>query len=192
MSPRDKARAGGSSGDFSALIRDCGEKAYNFAYRLSGNEADARDLVGEAFAKAYEHFGRYDPARPFESWLYRILHNIFLDGVRRYSHGHTVSLDAPAPVEDAAWEEILPSGDEEPGEGLVRREEDTLVQRALDSLPVHYRTAVVLCDVEGLSYEQIGEIMACPVGTVRSRIHQGRVLARKAYEQMEKKGGGLQ
>ena len=195
MPPGRKADGGKESDPsraFSELVRTCGEKAYNFAYRLSGNEADARDLVGEAFAKAYEHFGRYDPARPFEAWLFRILHNVYLDAARRHAHGRTVSLDAPAPVEDAAWEEILPGGGEEPAEGLLRREEDSMVQRALESLPVHYRSAVALCDIEGLSYDEIGEIMACPVGTVRSRIHQGRLLVRKAYEEMAKSGGRLQ
>jgi RNA polymerase sigma-70 factor (ECF subfamily) len=174
---------------FSELIRRCGEKAYNFAFRLAGNEPDARDLVQEAFVRAYAHFDTYDKTRPFETWLFRILQNIYLDGVRRYAHGHTVSLDAPAPVEDAAWEEIIPSGEPEPTEGLMRQESEKLVQRALETLPVHYRTAVVLCDIEGLSYEEIGEVMACPVGTVRSRIHQGRLLVKKALEEIDK--GGL-
>lgn len=177
------------AGDFSDLIRECGEKAYNFAYRLAGNEQDARDLVQEAFARAYEHFGSYDPSRPFDTWLLRILHNIFLDGVRRFSHSRTVSLDAPAPVEDSSWEEILPAADAGMGEGLEKTESLGILDQALASIPVHYRTAVTLCDIEGLSYEDIGKIMACPVGTVRSRIHQGRVLIRKAYEELEKRRG---
>lgn len=177
------------AGNFSELIRRCGEKAYNFAYRLAGNDQDARDLVQEAFARAFAHFGAYDQSRPFDAWLLRILHNIFLDGVRRYSHDHTVSLDAPAPVQDSSWEEILPATDKEPSAGLESRESDAMLQQALNSVAVHYRTAVTLCDIEGLSYEKISQIMACPVGTVRSRIHQGRVLIRKAYEQLERKGG---
>ena len=195
MRPKDQSssRSGEDpTGSFSELIRACGEKAYNFAYRLSGNEHDARDLVQEAFVRAYEHFGSYDPSRPFETWLFRILHNIFLDGVRRYAHRHTVSLDAPSPVEDAPWEEIIPAGDPEPTSGMMRQESDEMVQKALNSVPVHYRTAVTLCDIEGLSYEEIGEIMACPIGTVRSRIHQGRQLIRKAYESLENAGGKLQ
>jgi len=173
---------------FSDLIREHGEKAYNFAYRLSGNEHDAKYLVQGAYAKAYQHFESYDPDRPFDSWLCRILHNIYLDGVRLYAHGHSVSLDAPAPVEDSSWDEILPGRDPEPSAELTRKEEDVLLQKALNAVPVHYRTAVTLCDIEGLSYEQISEIMACPVGTVRSRIHQGRLLIRKAYEELEKGG----
>jgi len=170
------------------MIRRCGEKAYNFAYRLSGNEQDAWDLVQEALVRAWQHHDSYDKSRPFETWLCKILHNIYLDGVRRYAHGHTVSLDAPAPREDTSWDELLPGDDPEPGSGMLRREEDELVQKTLNSLPPHYRAAVVLCDMEGLSYEQIGEIMSCPVGTVRSRIHQGRALARRALTQQPKTG----
>lgn len=132
---------------------------------------------------------RTDETRPFETWLFRILHNVYLDGVRKYAHGHTVSLDAPAPVEDSAWEEIIPADDPEPASGMMRREEDGLLQKALVAIPLHYRTAVVLCDMEGMSYEEIGKIMSCPVGTVRSRIHQGRQLLRHAFETLEK--GGL-
>jgi len=177
---------------FPELIRLYGEKAYNFAFRLAGNEPDARDLTSEAFARAFEHFSSYDPSKPFDSWLLRILRNIYLDGVRLYSHGHSVSLDAAAPVEGSSWEEILPGDDPELGSGIERKQTDELVQKALDALPVHYKTAVTLCDVEGLSYEQIGEIMACPVGTVRSRIHEGRKIMKETFEKLEKSGGRAQ
>jgi RNA polymerase sigma-70 factor (ECF subfamily) len=63
-----------------------------------------------------------------------------------------------------------------------------MVQRALNSLPIHYRTAVTLCDIENLSYEQMGEVMSCPLGTVRSRVHEGRRLLRKAFEKLYDKG----
>jgi RNA polymerase sigma-70 factor (ECF subfamily) len=174
---------------FVELIRRYGEKAYNFAYRLAGNEPEARELVQEAFVRAYESFQRYDPSRPFDAWVDRILHNVYMDGVRRCSHRLTVSLDAPPPAAvEALWEELLPGGDEDPMDGLLRRETDALLQKALDSLPVEFRSAVALCDVEGLSYERIGGVMACPIGTVRSRIHQGRLLLRKAFEKLQRKG----
>ena len=178
--------------EFQEFIRRHGEKAYNFAYRLAGNEQDARDLVQEAFARALQHQESYDAARPFDSWLHRILHNIYLDGVRRYAHRHTVSLDSPSPVEDEGWEEIIRGSDADPADLVVRQEKDLMIQKALNSLPAVYRSAVVLCDIEGLSYERIGEIMACPLGTVRSRIHHGRMLVRKAFEELEKKGERLQ
>ena len=174
---------------FAGLIARAGDKAYNFAYRLSGNEPDARDLVQEAFSRAFEHSESYDPARPFDSWLLRILHNVFLDAMRRHSHSRTVSLDAPAPVEDANWADLLPTDEPSASDEMVLKESLDLLQKAMARLPTLYRSAIALCDIEGLSYEQIAEVMAIPVGTVRSRIHQGRVLLRKAYEELERSGG---
>jgi len=173
---------------FFEWLRLHGEKAYNFAYRLAGNEADARDLVQDAFLRAYEHRDRYDPSRPLDSWLLRILQNIYIDGIRRYAHKHTVSIDAPMPTGEASWDELLDDAGSDPGDAMIRRETDALVQRALNSLAVHYRTAVALSDIEGYSYEKIGEIMSCPIGTVRSRIHQGRTLMRKAFEALQRGG----
>jgi RNA polymerase sigma-70 factor (ECF subfamily) len=174
---------------FAGLIAQAGDKAYNFAYRLAGNEPDARDLVQEAFSRALEHAGAYDPTRPFDSWLMRILHNVFLDSMRRHSHSRTVSLDAPAPVEDAGWADLLPEDEPSPADELILKESLDLLQRALARLPITYRSAIALCDIEGMSYEEIAQVMAIPVGTVRSRIHQGRVLLRKAYEELERSGG---
>ena len=177
---------------FAGLLRQAGDKAHNFAYRLAGNEQDARDLVQEAFARALEHAGSYDPSRAFDSWLLRILHNIFLDGARRLAYRRTVSLDAPTPVSDSSWEDILPARDLSATDELIRRESIDMVQLALERLPPHYKAAIVLCDIEGLAYDDIARIMDVPVGTGRSRILQGRVLARKAYEELERSGGRRQ
>ncbi|MBV9081019.1 MAG: sigma-70 family RNA polymerase sigma factor [Elusimicrobia bacterium] len=170
---------------FEENVRRCNDKAYNFAFRLTGNEQDARDLVQEAFSHALEHLARYDPKRPFEPWLNRILRNIYLDSVRRYDRKHTVSLDGPSPIEDMPWENIIPGKDRTPAEQADKKETEQLVQRALDSVPVQYRTAVVLCDIEKYSYERISQILECPIGTVRSRIHQGRLLMRKSFEKLQ-------
>jgi RNA polymerase sigma-70 factor (ECF subfamily) len=72
---------------------------------------------------------------------------------------------------------------------MVRKESLDLLQKAMTRLPTTYRSAIALCDIEGLSYEEIAVVMEIPVGTVRSRIHQGRVLLRKAYEELERSGG---
>ena len=173
------------SENFADFITRYGEKAYNFAYRLAGNEQDARDLVQEAFSHALKHIEKYDRTRPFEPWFNRILKNIYLDGVRRYEQKHTVSLDGPSPLEDVPWEHIIPGWDPTPAEQLDKKETHQLVQRALNSLPVQYRVAVTLCDIEKYSYDQISEVIGCPIGTVRSRIHQGRLLMRKAFEKLQ-------
>lgn len=179
-----------SRDNFLEMIRRHGDKAYNFAYRLSGNDDDARDLVQEAFTRAFEHRDRYDPSRPFESWVFKIMQNIYLDMVRRKENQGKVSLDSPGPGDDSGWDEVLPGPDPDPVDEALRSERDVLLQKALGMLPVHYRTAVALSDIEGLPYEQIGLVMSCPVGTVRSRIHQGRVLLRRAYRSLQQEGGG--
>src|SRR5690242_7402514 len=132
---------------FPALVRSLGDKAYGFAYKLAGNEADARDLVQQAFTKAFENLNRFDTTRPFEPWFFRILKNIHLDWMRRYERKHSRSLEETSPLEEGSWEEILPSKEPEPIQQLERDEERRLVRKALESLPQHYRTALTLCDM---------------------------------------------
>jgi RNA polymerase sigma-70 factor (ECF subfamily) len=170
--------------NFPALVRTYGDKAYGFAFRLTRNEADARDLVQEAFTKALQNFEKFDRTRAFEPWFFRIMKNIFLDWMRRYDRKHTTSLEHTSPNDDRAWEEILPSSEKSPDEQLERGEEQAVAMRALESLPAHYKTAITLCDIENYSYEEIAKIMDCPVGTIRSRIHQGRVLLKQTYEKL--------
>ncbi|MCB4757519.1 MAG: sigma-70 family RNA polymerase sigma factor [Elusimicrobia bacterium] len=167
---------------FSDLIRQCGDYAYNFAYRLCGNESDANDLVQGAFMKALENIDNYDPSKPFQPWLNRILHNLYVDNMKRYEKRKSVSLDAETPAEDESWSNVLPENKPGPIENLSSQELDETVQSALDRLDGDYRTAIILSDIEGKSYEEISQIMGCPIGTVRSRIHRGRTLLRKILE----------
>src|SRR5262245_54045717 len=125
--------------DFERLVREHGPRAYRFALRLAGNESDARDLVQEAFARAFRARGTFDDARPFEAWLLRILRNVYLDGVRRYEHRRGVSLDVPASEDGGSWESLLSDGRPDPAGELVMRDRDKTVREALASLPPHYR-----------------------------------------------------
>lgn len=170
--------------EFVALLKNNGDKVYNFAWRLAGNEQDAWDLFQETLMKAYSHFESYDQSRPFDSWLFKILQNVYLDERRRNSRKTVASLDAPSPISGKPWEEILSGTDLNPLERLSKEENADLVQRALAGLPPLYRSAVILCDMEGLSYDAIAEVMDCPIGTVRSRVHQARLLLKKAFEDL--------
>lgn len=165
---------------FEDLLRKHHRQAYNLAYRMTGNEADAEDLVQEAFVRAYRFFDRYDTRLPFTSWLYRIMTNAHIDVLRRRSRMRTVSLDEPVKGDDGesslAWE--LPDEGPNPEEILLSDVLDETLQRGLASLPDPFRWAVLLADVEGLSYDEISDVMNCSVGTVRSRIHRGRKLLR--------------
>ena len=164
---------------FSDLLSKCGDAAYNFALRLSGNESDARDLVQSAFMKALENIRSFDPSKPFQPWLNTILHNLYVDQVKRYERSHVVSLDAPGPVDDGSWSDLLADSLLTPLEQLTQGEIETMVQSALGKLDLAFRTPVILSDMEHLSYEEISKIMDCPVGTVRSRIHRGRQILKK-------------
>ena len=170
--------------EFVALLKNNGDKVYNFAWRLAGNEQDAWDLFQETLMKAYSHFESYDRSRPFDSWLFKILQNVYLDERRRSSRKTVASLDAPSPISGKPWEEILSGTDLNPLERLTKEENADLVQKALAGLPPLYRSAVILCDMEGLSYDAIAEVMDCPLGTVRSRVHQARLLLKKAFEDL--------
>ena len=176
-----------SNDEFEVLLKKHCEKAYNFAWRLVGNGPDAWDLLQEALMKAYTHFNSYDKTRPFDSWLMKILQNIYLDALRKNSRQPLASLDSEPSTPGKSWEEILPHRDPHPLENLSQIENLDFVQQALNSLPPLYKTAVVLCDMENLSYDEISKVMDCPIGTVRSRVHQGRLLLKKAFDEREKK-----
>ena len=157
---------------FESLIRDTYKQAYGLAYRLTGNVAEAEDLVQESFLRAYRFFHRYDESLPFTSWLYRIMTNAHIDMVRRRGRLKTTSLEASGTDGSTTWE--LPDMDASPDRIMLSHALDEPVQKALTSMTPEFRTAVLLADVEGLAYEEVADIMRTSVGTVRSRIHRGR------------------
>ena len=154
-----------------AVARSHGRFLYNVAYRLTGNDDDAYDLVQEALLRVRKGLETYQPGS-MEAWLSRIVTNVFLDEVRRRRRRPVEALP-----EDP--ERLLPSS---PGADEATESLPDDVQVALRRLPEDFRTAVVLCDVVGLSYEEIAEALSVPVGTVRSRIHRGRRLLRAALQ----------
>lgn len=167
---------------FEVLMRNSYRQAFSLAYRLTGNKAEAEDLVQESYLRAYRFFHRYDDALPFTSWLYRIMTNAHIDSVRRKSRIKTTSLDQPMGDHASAWE--LPSNDDRPGDAMLAETMDAPVQEALKSIKPEFRMAVLLADVDGMAYEEIAEVMQTSVGTVRSRIHRGRTQLRKRLLQM--------
>jgi RNA polymerase sigma-70 factor, ECF subfamily len=142
------------------------------AYRLTGNDADAQDLVQEVLLRVRRGLVTYRPGS-LEGWLSRITTNAFLDDVRRRRRRPTVPLP-----EDA--DRILSDGAGDPDEALAASSLPADIQAALLALPEDFRVAVVLCDVVGLQYDEIAADLGVPIGTVRSRIHRGRALLRKA------------
>ena len=147
-------------------------RVYRLAYRLTGNPHDAEDLTQEVFVRVFRSLDTYTPGT-FEGWLHRVTTNLFLDGARRKQR---IRFDALSDERAARLRSSSPSPDIAYAD--MHFEDD--VERALATLPPDFRAAVVLCDVEGLSYEEIAEILGAKLGTVRSRIHRGRAQLRAA------------
>ncbi len=153
------------------VVREHSARVYRLAYRLTGDKHDAEDLTQEVFVRVFRSLSTYTPGT-FEGWLHRITTNLFLDQVRRKAR---IRFDA---LPDDA--ERLPSRDRGPAQVYDDTHFDHDVQAALDALPPDFRAAVVLCDLEGLSYDEIAATLGIKIGTVRSRIHRGRSQLRAA------------
>nr|WP_198428210.1 RNA polymerase sigma factor SigE [Nocardia bovistercoris] len=147
------------------LVREHADRVYRLAYRLSGDAQDAEDLTQETFIRVFRSLSNYQPGT-FEGWLHRITTNLFLDMVRRRNRIRMEALP-----EDY---ERVPADGPTPEDAYHDARLDPDLQSALDSLAPEFRAAVVLCDIEGLSYEEIGATLGVKLGTVRSRIHRGR------------------
>jgi RNA polymerase sigma-70 factor, ECF subfamily len=156
------------------LVRDHGARVYRLAYRLTGNRPDAEDLTQDVFVRVFRSLHRFQPGT-FEGWLHRITTNLFLDSARRRQK---IRFDGLA---DGSAER-LPSAWPGPSEQLADADLDHDVAAALAALTPEFRAAVVLCDIEGLSYEEISAVLDVKIGTVRSRIHRGRAQLRAALD----------
>ena len=151
-----------------------GDKIYGVAYRLTGNAEEAADLTQDVFVRVGRNLHRYQPGT-FDGWLYRITKNLFLDTVRRRTR---IRME-PLPEEE--WRTPA-TEDPGPADVIERRTLEARLERGLGTLSTDFRLAVVLCDVEGLTYEEIAEVTGWPLGTVRSRIHRGRKQLRDHLE----------
>lgn len=154
---------------------------YNFAFHLTYDEDDANDLVQETYMKAYRFADSYVEGTNAKAWLFKILKNAFINEYRKKSK-------QPNKVD---YEEIVSYHDQEDVKlvgTLDLREEifqDMLgdeVTKAINSLPVDFRTVILLCDIEGFTYEEIAKIIDIPIGTVRSRLHRARQMLKELLE----------
>lgn len=161
----------GQSQEWADIVREHSGWVYRLAFRLTGNRPDAEDLTQEVFVRVFRSLSSYVPGS-FEGWVYRITTNLFLDQVRRKAR---VRFD---PLLDVHQRRLVGSSgaDLSVFEGTF----DADVEAALAALPPQFRVAVVLCDIEGLSYEEIARLCGIRPGTVRSRIHRGRTMLRRA------------
>lgn len=164
--------------EFDALVQRYHKQAYNIAYRMAGNHADAEDLVQEAFIRAFRFFGQYRRELPFDSWLYKIMSNVFIDMLRRKPKAKIRSIDQPVITDEGEAQFDIPDDCAGPEDEVLSMEVDGRIQAALDTLPEVFRLTVIYADIEGFSYEEIAEATNTNIGTVRSRLHRGRRLLR--------------
>ncbi|NBC09369.1 MAG: sigma-70 family RNA polymerase sigma factor [Bacteroidetes bacterium] len=161
---------------------------YTFAYHLTYNEEDANDLVQETYLKAYRFLDRYEAGTNAKAWLFRILKNAFINEYRKKSkQPNRVDIDEVTNIrdeEDTNYSSYLDLR-EEMFQGMMGDE----VTNAINSLPVDFRAVILLCDIEGFTYEEIAKIVDIPIGTVRSRLHRARnMLKDKLKSYAESKG----
>lgn len=167
----------GSEAAYRELLGRYQRPVFSLVYRMVRDREQAEDLSQETFVKVFNNIDRYDPKYKFSSWIFKIATNVSIDALRK-KEPHTVSLDgsrnAETDEEVEATRITAVSRDENPEELLEARELGSEIERAIGMLRPEYRTAVVLRHVEGRAYEEIAEIMAVPLGTVKTYIHRAR------------------
>jgi len=146
---------------------------HTFAYHLSFSEDDAKDLVQETFLKSYRALDSYEPGTNAKAWLFKILKNAYINEYRKKARRPAqVDYEDYIGYQDREDQAIIDFSDlrEEIFDNLIGDE----VTFAVNSLPVDFRAVILLCDVEGFTYEEISKIIDIPIGTVRSRLHRAR------------------
>lgn len=164
---------------FEGLVELYQDRVYNLSFRLTGQEHRAWDLAQEGFMRAYAAITKFKGESGFYTWIYRIVLNLHMNWETKLSgkmEKQSLSLDYTKKGEEGAGlHESIPNGmGKEPSDEMMRKERERAVQEAIATLPADQRQAVLLRDMEGMSYEQIADLLAVPVGTVRSRLHRAR------------------
>lgn len=161
--------------DFTEEIIPHLDALYNFALRLTADPIDAEDLVQDTIVKSYRFFSSYEKGTNAKAWLFRILKNSYINNYRKNSKKpQQVDYDEVATFYETVRAERTDTSDLE--NKMFRELMDDDVTGALEDLPEDFRIVVLLCDVEGFTYEEIANMLDVPIGTIRSRLHRGRNL----------------
>ncbi|MEQ8524106.1 sigma-70 family RNA polymerase sigma factor [Gracilimonas sp.] len=174
--------------DFDEEIIPHMDALYNFALRLTTDPNDAEDLVQDTIVKAYRFFSSYEKGTNAKAWMFRILKNSFINNYRKTSKKPSqVDYDEVSSYYESIRAERTETSDLE---NLMFREMmDDDLSNALTRLPEDFRTVVLLCDVDGYTYEEIANMLDVPIGTIRSRLHRGRNLLKTELLEYAKKRG---
>ena len=161
---------------------------YRSALRLTHNRAEAEDLVQEACLRGFKNFHRFNPGTSCRAWLFTIMRNAFLNRLRRAGRE---LLGEDSSAAESALDRVTASAParDNPEEEFFQTVLHGDVDRALRSLPLVFREAVILADLEGLSYKEVAQVLGCPAGTVMSRLARGRQFLRQALGQFARERG---
>ena len=174
---------GGDLESFNQLILRWERPIYAFAYRVIGREEDARDVCQDTFLRAFRSLPGFRGQAKFSSWLYQIAMNLCRDWMRRQRRAPTVQLPEGADLAELAAE----GGPVESIEDLVaRRELSAVVEEAMALLPEEQRTAIVLKEYHGMTFQEIATLQGCPLSTVKTRLYQGLSVVRRHLEKEER------
>jgi len=169
----------GDFGSFEELAMPLFAKLYNFAHWLTQDRAAAEDLVQETYMKALRGFPSFQQGTNFRAWMYKILRNTFLTTQSGLKAWASISLDSDSDGDREGGASIEPAASETPESVLLARVQHETIQDALEKLPVKFREIVLLCDMEEMSYQEIGETLGIPIGTVMSRLSRARKAMRE-------------
>lgn len=167
----------GDIASFEALVEPYQRYIYNIAYRMVGNEEDAKDMAQDALIKVYKNIGKFEGKSKFTTWIYRITVNVCQDALRRKKH--VVSLDEAIETKDSEVKMQVAGDEYEPEKVLEQNEVKRLVHDGLNRLPEKYKTLLILRELQGLSYQEISECLELPIGTVRSRLSRSKEALKK-------------
>ncbi|MBI3552520.1 MAG: RNA polymerase sigma factor [Elusimicrobia bacterium] len=161
------------------FIEEYAQEAFHFAYSLSGDVEQAKELVQEAFFRLIRTWDQYDESQRLDNWYLAILRNLYFDGLKKYESRNTVSLDVQFDSEEGEAgttfaEVVADSRDLDLALNLERQETAERVHAAIESLSRKHRVILTMCDIQGLGYEKIASVLDCPLNTVRSRIFRAR------------------
>ncbi len=173
-----------------SIVEKHASRVYRLAYHLTGNQHDAEDLTQDVFVRVFNSLSQYTPGT-FEGWLHRITTNLFLDKMRRKARIRFdfMADDDGAVATSASFDRVERSGQPEDAFEMGHMGADII--EALADLPPEYRAAVVLSDIEGLSYEEIAVTLGIKLGTVRSRLSRARARLRESLAHHAPTRGGL-
>ncbi|OXS59335.1 RNA polymerase sigma factor SigW [Cohnella sp. CIP 111063] len=166
---------------FAEIVDMYKDKLYHLAFRMTGNRQEAEDVVQETFLRVYKNLDRYDENQKFSTWIYRIATNLCIDRLRK--RRAVYSLDAESSDHEGLdGYAMLPSDDRTPESELLLSETQRLIQESIATLPIKYKSVMILRYLQDLSLQEISDVLDMPVTTVKTRVHRGREFLRKKLE----------